>query len=195
MRKFVLLALVLGLATLMSSCGGEQRPWDDAVEQSTFTEIEGSLAGARQALLDLDDPIQNIPRRQRDEAIEDYTAVRDFVEILYLYYMPILNARAHIARAYREIGYGMYSEASEDVRKAIDNLSKAALKSTDNTKGGFDVVSNGLKEVSPISDATAEASMTRLSNASKQLNALIEQIEPVIVMTEEGELLIDGVRK
>ena len=192
MRRVSLVVLVLGLSMLVSSCGGEKVAWDPAVEQSTFTEIEQSLPAARQALLDLDDAIENVPRRQRDEAMEQYVQVRDFVEVMYLYYLPILNARAHIARAYREIDYGMYSEASEDIRKAIDNLSKAALKSTDNTKEGFDVVKDGLKEVSEISDVTAESHMARLSNACRQLNALIEKIRPIIVETEEGELLVDG---
>jgi hypothetical protein len=192
MRRISLLALVLGLSMLVSSCGGEKMTWDPAVEQSTFTEIEQSLPAARQAVMDLDEAIQNVPRRQKDAAVEQYTQVRDFIEVMYLYYLPILNARAHIARAYREIGHGMYAEASEDIRKAIDNLNKASLKSTENTKEGFDVVKAGLMEVSQISDQSAEVGKARLSSAAKQLNALIEKIRPIIVETEEGELLIDG---
>jgi methyl-accepting chemotaxis protein len=110
--------------------------------------------------------------------------------------MPILNARAHISRAYREIQHGMYQEASDDIRKAIDNLNKASLKSTESTQAGFEVVKTGLTEVGSISDASAEAKMVRLSNAARQLNTLIEQIRPTVVVIEEDgetlELLIDG---
>ncbi len=192
MRRFLSTALVLGLGLLVISCGGEQRAWDTDIEQSTFTEIEQGLPEARLALVDLGESLEKMPRREKDAAIEQYTQTRDFVEILSLYYMPILNARAHISRAYREIQYGMYAEASTDIRKAIDNINKASLKSTESTKAGFEVVKKGLTEVSGISDASADASMVRLSNAAKQLNTLIEKIRPVIVMTEEGEMLIDG---
>ena len=192
MRRFLYGALLLGLGLLVISCGEEQMVWDTDIEQSTFTEIEQGLPEARMALVDLGESLEKMPRREKDAAIEQYTQVRDFVEILSLYYMPILNARAHISRAYREIEFGMYSEASDDIRKAIDNLNKASLKSTERTQAGFEVVKKGLGEVSGISDASADASMVRLSNAAKQLNTLIEQIRPTIVMTEEGEMLIDG---
>ncbi len=193
MRRFLAAALVLGLSLLVISCGGEEMVWDTDIEQSTFKEIEQGMPDARQALIDLGESLDKMPRREKEAAIEQYTQVRDFVEIVALYYMPILNARAHISRAYREIQHGMYQEASEDIRKAIDNINKASLKSTESTKAGFDVVKKGLTEISGISDASADASMVRLSNAAKQLNTLIEKIRPVIVVTEEeGEILING---
>jgi len=192
MRRFLSAALVLGLGLLVISCGGEKMKWDADTEQSTFAEIDQSLPDVRAALVDLGKNLEKMPRREKEAAMGQYTQVRDFVEILTLYYMPILNARAHISRAYREIEFGMYLEASEDIRKAIDNLNKASLKSTESTQAGFEVVKKGLGEVSGISDASAEASMMRLSNAAKQLNTLIEQIRPSIVMTEEGEMLVDG---
>jgi len=196
MRRFVAAALVLGLSLTVISCGGKEMVWDTDIEQSTFTEIEQGMPDAREALVDLGESLEKMPRRDKEAAIEQYTRVRDFVEILALYYMPILNARAHISRAYREIDFGMYQEASDDIRKAIDNLNKASLKSTESTQAGFEVVKAGLGEVSGISDASAEASKVRLSNAAKQLNTLIEQIRPTIVVTEEDgqilEMLIDG---
>lgn len=193
MRRFLAGVLVLGLTLTVISCGGEQMVWDPDIEQSTFTEIEQGMPDARQALVDLGVSLEKMPRREKEAALEQYTQVRDFVEIVALYYMPILNARAHISRAYREIEFGMYQEASDDIRKAIDNLNKASLKSTESTQAGFEVVKAGLAEVSGISDASAEASMVRLSNAAKQLNTLIEQIRPTVVVTEEtGEMLIDG---
>jgi len=196
MRRFAATALVLGLSLTVISCGGEQMVWDTDIEQSTFTEIEQGMPDARQALVDLGESLEKMPRREKEAAIEQYTQVRDFVEIVALYYMPILNARAHISRAYREIEFGMYQEASDDIRKAIDNLNKASLKSTESTQAGFEVIKAGLTEVTGISDASAAASMVRLSNAAKQLNTLIEQIRPsVMVIEEDGqilELLIDG---
>ena len=196
MRRFVAAALVLGLSLTVISCGGKEMVWDTDIEKSTFTEIEQGMPEARQALIDLEGSLEKLPRRQQEEAMAQYTQVRDFVEIVALYYMPILNARAHISRAYREIQYGMYQEASEDISKAIDNLNKASLKSTESTQAGFEVVKAGLTEVGSISDASAEAKMVRLSNAAKQLNTLIEQIRPTVVVVEEDgetlELLIDG---
>lgn len=196
MRRFVAAALVLGLSLTVISCGGKEMVWDTDIEKSTFTEIEQGMPEARQALIDLEGSLEKLPRRQQEEAMAQYTQVRDFVEIVALYYMPILNARAHISRAYREIQYGMYQEASEDISKAIDNLNKASLKSTESTQAGFEVVKAGLTEVGSISDASAEAKMVRLSNAAKQLNTLIEQIRPAVVVVEEDgetlELLIDG---
>ena len=196
MRRFVAAALVLGLSLTVISCGGKEMVWDTDIEQSTFTEIEQGMPDAREALVDLGESLEKMPRRDKEAAIEQYTRVRDFVEIVALYYMPILNARAHISKAYREIDFGMYQEASDDIRKAIDNLNKASLKSTESTQAGFEVVKAGLSEVSGISDASAEASKVRLSNAAKQLNTLIEQIRPsVLVIEEDGEileLLIDG---
>jgi hypothetical protein len=196
MRRFVAAALVLGLSLTVISCGGKEMVWDNDIEQSTFTEIEQGMPEARQALVDLGESLEKVPRRDREAAMEQYTQVRDFVEIVALYYLPILNARAHISRAYREIQHGMYQEASDDIRKAIDNLNKASLKSTESTQAGFEVVKNGLTEVGSISDASAEAKLVRLSNAAKQLNTLIEQIRPMVVVVEEDgqvlELLIDG---
>ena len=43
-----------------------------------------------------------------------------------------------------------------------------------------------------VSDATKETSLAKLSNTAKMLNILLEQINPMIVTTEEGESLIDG---
>jgi len=196
MRRFVAAALVLGLSLTVVSCGGEQMVWNTDIEQSTFTEIEQGMPAARRALVDLGESLEKMPRRDKEAALEQYTQVRDFVEIVALYYMPILNARAHISSAYREIEFGMYQEASDDIRKAIDNINKASLKSTESTQAGFEVVKKGLTGVSGISDASAEASKVRLSNAAKQLNTLIEQIRPsVMVIEEDGqilELLIDG---
>jgi hypothetical protein len=196
MRRFVVVALVLGLSLTVISCGGQEMVWDADIEKSTFTEIEQGMPDARQALVDLEESLEKVPRRDREAAMEQYTQVRDFVEIVALYYMPILNARAHISRAYREIQHGMYQEASDDIRKAIDNLNKASLKSTESTQAGFEVVKTGLTEVGSISDASAEAKMVRLSNAARQLNTLIEQIRPTVVVIEEDgetlELLIDG---
>jgi plasmid replication initiation protein len=86
----------------------------------------------------------------------------------------------------------MYTEASEDIKDAIDNLNKAALKSTGTTKGAFEEVKRGLMEVEAISDQSADQNMIALSNAAKKLNMLIEKIKPTVVMTEEGEAMIEG---
>ena len=126
-----------------------QGPADFRVENSTTLAgarrlIEQGMPDARQALVDLGESLEKMPRRDKEAAMEQYTQVRDFVEIVALYYMPILNARAHISRAYREIQHGMYQEATEDIRKAIDNLNKASLKSTESTKAGFERLSASL---------------------------------------------------
>lgn len=194
MKKALLLAAVLAASLVLASCEGEKMAWDPAVEQSTFTEVDQSLPAVREALMDLNDSINKriTSQRHKDQALEQFKGVTDFVDILQFYYLPILNARAHIARAYREVGQGMYSEASDDIKKAVDNLNKAALKSTDRTRAGFDEVKRGLMEVTEVSDATKEASMVRLSNAAKKLNLLIEKIRPTVTKTEEGESLIDG---
>jgi hypothetical protein len=156
--------------------------------------MDQSLPSVREALMDLNDTINKriTTKKYKEEALAQFQSVSDFVDVIQFYYLPILNARAHIARAYREIDQGMYSEASDDIRKAVDNINKASLKSTESTKIGFDVVKNGLMQVSQISDQSAEASKTRLANAAKQINVLIEKIKPIVVVTEEGESLIDG---
>jgi hypothetical protein len=194
MKRFLLLAVVLAASLILGSCAQEKTVWEPAVEQSTFTEMDQALPGVREAMMDLDETINKriSSKRYKEEALGQFKMVTDFVDILQFYYLPILNARAHIARAYREIDQGMYSEASDDIRKAVDNINKAALKSTEGTKTGFDVVKEGLMQVSQISDQTSDASKTRLANAAKQLNMLIEKIKPVIIMTEEGESLVDG---
>jgi hypothetical protein len=193
MRKALLTVLSLGCALAIVSCAAEEREWDPAVEQSTFTEIEQSLPAAREAAMALDELInRRMSSRYRDDATEELRQLQDFMDAIQFYYMPILNARAHIARAYREIDHGMYTEASEDIRKAADNLTKASLKSTEATKAGFEEVKRGLMEVQQVSDDTAETSMVKLSNAAKKLNLLIERIKPTVVKTEEGESLIDG---
>lgn len=194
MKKLLLLATVLAASLILASCGEEQTVWEPAVEQSTFTEVDQALPGVREAMMDLSETINKriTSKRYKDEALEQFRGVTDFVDILQFYYLPILNARAHIARAYREIDQGMYSEASEDIRKAVDNINKASLKSTESTQTGFAVVKEGLMQVSQISDQTSEASKTRLANAAKQLNVLIEKIKPIVVLTEEGESLVDG---
>jgi hypothetical protein len=194
MKKFLLLATVLAASLILASCGEEATVWEPAVEQSTFTEVDQSLPAVREAMMDLSETINKriTSKRYKEEALEQFKGVTDFVDILQFYYLPILNARAHIARAYREIDQGMYSEASEDIRKAVDNINKASLKSTESTQTGFGVVKDGLMQVSQISDQTSEASKTRLANAAKQLNVLIEKIKPIVVVTEEGESLVDG---
>lgn len=193
MKKFLVFALLWTVVVTFASCGGKEMEFDPAIEQATFTEIEQIIPTAREALIDLDESInKRMPSRYRDEALEDYRVVSDFVDIIQFYYLPVLNARAHISRAYREIGFGMYTEASEDIQDAIDNLNKAALKSTEGTKAGFDEVKRGLMEVEAISDQSADQNMIALSDAAKKLNMLIEKIKPTVVMTEEGEALIEG---
>jgi hypothetical protein len=194
MRRILVLASALALSTILVSCGGEKMEWDAAVEQSTFAEIDQSIPAVREALTDLNESINKriTSARYKEEALDQYKQVKDFVDVLQFYYLPVLNARAHIARAYREIGYGMYTEASDDIKKAVDNINKAALKSTERTRIGFDEVKRGLLEVEAISDQTAAPSRLRLSNAAKKLNMLIEKIKPVVVTNEEGESLIDG---
>jgi hypothetical protein len=194
MKRFLLLVMVLAASLILASCAEEKAVWEPAVEQSTFTEVDQALPGVREAMMELDETINKriTSKRYKEEALGQFKNVTDFVDVLQFYYLPILNARAHIARAYREIDQGMYSEASDDIRKAVDNINKAALKSTESTKTGFDVVKDGLMQVSQISDQTSDASRTRLANAAKQLNMLIEKIKPIIVLTEEGESLVDG---
>jgi hypothetical protein len=193
MKKFLVFALLWTIVVTFASCGGKEMEFNPAIEQATFTEIEQGIPGAREALMDLNETInKRISGRYRDEALEDYKVVSDFVDVIQFYYLPVLNARAHISRAYREIGFGMYTEASEDIQDAIDNLNKAALKSTEGTKAGFEEVKRGLMEVEAISDQSADQNMIALSNAAKKLNLLIEKIKPTVVMTEEGEALIEG---
>jgi hypothetical protein len=194
MKRVLLVAFVLATSLGLTSCGAEKMAWDPAVEQSTFAEIDQSFPPVREVLMDLNESINKriSSRKYKDEALEQFKGVTDFVDILQFYYLPILNARAHIARAYREIDYGMYSEASEDIKKAVDNVNKASLKSTERTKAGFEEVKRGLMEVQAISDQTKQSSMLRLSNAAKKLNLLIEKIKPTVAVTEEGESLIDG---
>ena len=194
MKRVLLAGLILGVSVMLASCEGEKMEWDPAVEQTTFTEIDQSLPAVREAMMDLNETINKriTSRRYKEEALEQFKGITDFVDILQFYYLPILNARAHIARAYREINHGMYTEASDDIKKAVDNINKASLKSTDNTKAGFDEVKRGLMEVTQISDQSKDASLTRLSNAAKKLNLLIEKIKPTVEVTEEGESLIDG---
>ena len=194
MRRVLAVISVMAVAFVLVSCGEKQRPWDPEVEKSTFTEIEQSIPAVREALMDLNESINKriTSKKYREKALEQFKGVADFVDILQFYYLPILNARAYIARAYREVQYSMYTEASEDIKKAIDNINKASLKSTEKTKAGFDVVKQGLMSIERISDQTKDATLTRLSTAAKQLNALIEKIKPTVVVTEEGESLIDG---
>lgn len=193
MKRFLVFALLWTAIVTFASCGGEEMTYDAAVEKATFTEIEQVIPAARDALTDLDELInRRMPSRYRDEALEDFTAVREFVDIIQFYYIPILNARAHISRAYREIGFGMFAEASDDIREAIDNLNKASLKSTPGTQAGFDEVKRGLTDIGEVSEQTSSANMLSLSNAAKKLNMLIEKIKPTVVMTEEGEALIEG---
>jgi hypothetical protein len=193
MKKFLVFALLWTAIVTFASCGGEEMTYDAAIEKATFTEIEQALPGAREALTELSDLINSrMPARYRDEALEDFTAVREFVDQIQFYYLPVLNARAHISSAYREIGFGMFAEASDDIKDAIDNLNKASLKSTPGTKAAFDEVKRGLMEVQEVSEASSQQNMVSLSNAAKKLNMLIEKIKPTVVMTEEGEALIEG---
>ncbi len=194
MKRVLLAGLILGVSVMLASCEGEKMVWDPAVEQTTFTEIDQSLPAVREAMMDLNETINKriTSRRYKEEALEQFKGITDFVDVLQFYYLPILNARAHIARAYREINHGMYTEASDDLKKAIDNINKASLKSTENTRAGFDEVKRGLMEVTQISDQSKDASLTSLSNAAKKLNLLIEKIKPMVTVTEEGESLIDG---
>jgi len=193
MKKFLVFALLWTIIVTFASCGGKEMEFNAAIEQATFTEIEQVLPAAREALVDLNETInKRVSGRYRDEALADYKVVSDFVDAIQFYYLPVLNARAHISRAYREIGFGMYAEASEDIKDAIDNLNIAELKSTEGTKVAFEEVKRGLVEVEAISDQSADQNMIALSNAAKKLNMLIEKIKPTIVMTEEGEALIEG---
>ena len=193
MKKFLVFALLWTVIVTFASCGGKEMEFNATIEQATFAEIEQVIPAAKEALIDLDETInKRVSGRYRDEALEDYKVVSDFVDVIQFYYLPVLNARAHISRAYREIGFGMYTEASGDIKDAIDNLNKAALKSTDATKGAFEEVKRGLMEVEAISDQSADQNMIALSNAAKKLNMLIEKIKPTIVMTEEGEAMIEG---
>ena len=193
MKKFLVFALLWSAIITFASCGGEEMTYDPAVEKATFSEIDQSIAPTRDALTQLDELInKRMQGRYRDEALAQFKVVSEFVDVLQFYYLPVLNARAQVSRAYREIGFAMYTEASEDIKNAIDNLNKASLKSTPGTKAGFDEVKRGLIDIGAVSEQTSKANMLALSNADKKLNMLIEKIKPTVVMTEEGEALIEG---
>ncbi len=194
MKRLMLGVVIVTISLMLASCGGEKIKWEAAVEKSTFTEIDQSIPTVREALMDLHETINKriTSKKYRNQALDKLKEVSDFVDILQFYYLPILNARAHIARAYREIGHGMYTEAKDDIAKAVDLINKASLKATEKTKSGFDEVKRGLLEVKEISDATAETNLVKLANAAKKLNILIERIKPTVVVTEEGESLIEG---
>lgn len=190
--------LMIGIACLLVSatvvCGAKQQPWDPEVEKSTFTEISRPVGTAREGLVDLYNIInkQITNKAAKEEALAKLKEVSDFVDILQFYYLPILNARAYVSRAYREVQYSMYTEAAEDIKKAVEELNKAGLKSTESTKAAFDLVKNGLVSMQEVSDKTKKANLVKLSNCAKQLNMLIEKIRPTVVKTEEGETLIEG---
>jgi hypothetical protein len=194
MRRAVVLIVLASTALLLTSCGGTEVEWNADIEKAGFTEIDGAFPALRDAMMELDETINRriSSGRYKNEALEDYKVISDFVDILQFYYLPVLNARAMISRAYREVELGLYAEAVEDIGKAVDNVNKAALKSTERTRVGFDKVKDGLMNVGEVSDATRETSLVKLANVAKMLNILIEQITPMVVVTEEGESLIDG---
>lgn len=194
MRRGLVFAILASVALLLTSCGGTEVEWNSDIEKAGFTEMDDTFPALRDAMTELDETINRriSSSRYKNEALEDYKVITDFVDVLQFYYLPVLNARAMISRAYREIELGMYTEGVEDIGKAIDLINKAALKSTESTKIGFDKVKEGLMGVGQVSDSTKEASLLKLSNAAKMLNILIEQINPTVVVTEEGESLIDG---
>jgi hypothetical protein len=193
MKRFLVFALLWTAVVTFASCGGEEMTYDPAIEQATFSEMDQSIPTARDALVDLNDLInKRMPSRYREDALKDYDVISQFVDVLQFYYLPILNARAYISRAYWEVGFGMYTEASEDIKDAIDELNKAALKSTPGTRAGFEEVRRGLTDIASVSEDTSKENMLALSNAAKKLNLLIEKIKPKVVMSEEGEALIEG---
>ncbi len=194
MRSILITVALTIMFSATIACGAKQQPWDPEVEKSTFTEITRPLATAREGLVDLHAIINKEIKTKatKDQALAKLKEVSDFVDLLQFYYLPILNARSYVSRAYREVQYSMYTEAAEDIKKAIEELDRAGLKSTEKTKAAFDVVKNGLISMKEISDKTKKANLVKLSNSAKQLNMLIEKIRPTIVTTEEGENLVEG---
>lgn len=194
MRRAVVLIVLASTALLLTSCGGREVEWNADIEKAGFTEMDNALPALRDAMMELDETINRriSSGRYKNEALEDYKVITDFVDILQFYYLPVLNARAMISRAYREVELGLYTEAVEDIGKAVDLVNKASLKSTERTRIGFDKVKEGLLNVGEVSDSTKETSLVKLANVAKMLNILIEQITPTVVVTEEGESLIDG---
>jgi hypothetical protein len=186
--------MLASVALLLTSCGGPEVAWNADIEKAGFNEIDGTLPVLRDAMTELDETINRriSSSRYKNEALKDYKVITDFVDVLQFYYLPVLNARAKISRAYREIELGMYAEAVRDIGSAVDLVNKAALKSTESTRVGFNKVKDSLLNMGEVSDATKETSLIKLSNTAKMLNILIEQINPVVVVTEEGESLIDG---
>lgn len=194
MRRAVVLIVLASAALLLTSCGGREVEWNADIEKAGFTEMDNAIPALRDAMMELDETINRriSSGRYKNEALEDYKVITDFVDILQFYYLPVLNARAMISRAYREVELGLYTEAVEDIGKAVDLVNKASLKSTERTRVGFDKVKEGLLNVGEVSDSTKETSLVKLANVAKMLNILIEQITPMVVVTEEGESLIDG---
>jgi hypothetical protein len=194
MRRAVVLIALASTALLLTSCGGREVEWNADIEKAGFTEVDNAFPALRDAMMELDETINRriSSGRYKNEALEDYKVITDFVDILQFYYLPVLNARAMISRAYREVELGLYTEAVEDIGKAVDLVNKASLKSTERTRVGFDKVKGGLLNVGEVSDSTKETSLVKLANVAKMLNILIEQITPTVVVTEEGESLIDG---
>jgi hypothetical protein len=194
MRRVVVLILLASSALILTSCGGNKVEWNADVEKASFTEVDSAFPALRESIMDLDETINRriTTRRYKEEALDDLKAITDFVDILQYYYMPVLNARAMLSRAYREVELGMYTEAKDDIGEAVDLVNRAALKSTENTRVGFENVKEGLMDIGEISDANKQANLVKLSNAAKKLNLLIERIQPTVVVTEEGESLIEG---
>jgi hypothetical protein len=194
MRRAIVLVLLASVAVLLTSCGGNKIEWNADVEKAGFTEMDDAFPAVRDAMTQLDETINRriTNTRYKTEALDDFKVISDFVDVLQFYYLPVLNARAMISRAYLEIEIGLYTEAVEDIGKAIDLVNKASLKSNERTRIGFDKVKQDLLDVGEVSDATKETALLKLSNTAKMLNILIEQINPVVVTTEEGESLIDG---
>ncbi len=194
MRRAAALLFLASAAMLVTSCGGPKVEWNPDVEKAGFKEVDDALPTLREAMSGLNETINRriSSSKYKKQALEDFKVISDFVDVLQFYYLPVLNARAMISRAYREVEMGMYTEAVEDIGKAVDLVNKAALKSTESTRVGFEKVKQSLLDVGEVSDATKERSLTKLTNTAKMLNLLIEQINPVVVVTEEGESLIEG---
>ncbi|MGQ9603916.1 MAG: hypothetical protein ACUVUU_06850 [bacterium] len=192
MRRLTI--LVLSLVVLATVAYAKQQPWDPEVEKSSFTEINRPVATARENVMDLYAMINKEIKTKsaKDQALTTLKKLSDFVDILQFYYLPVLNARSYVSRAYREVQYSMYTEAAEDIKKAVEELDRVGLKATEPTKAALDLVKNGLISIQEISDKTKKPSLLKLSNSAKQLNMLIEKIRPTIVTTEEGENLVEG---
>lgn len=159
-------------ALLLMSCQhAPQRPWMADLDESTVYPLSAKTAEIKKHL---DDMQQYRKQGKMTKANEAYKEAMESLDKLQSYYIPLANARGHVAAAFRLSERGNYFMAKEELTKARAHLAAVQALTPKNLQEQIDSI---FKDT-----VTIENNLTIFDGKTQEkLNQIAQKINQLIV--------------